>query len=74
MNSGMEPDIREFLVKVLNSIAMGLVFLLLNITLGIYFKLGIPEQGLSWYHILYYLFLLFSFFLLIRYYIRLWKN
>jgi len=74
MNSGMEPDIRAFLIKVLNSIAMGLVFLLLNITLGIYFKLGIPEQGLRWYHILYYVFLLFSLYLLLRYYIRLWKN
>lgn len=72
--SGMEPDAQEFLKRIIQTVSMGILFLLIHMTIGLYlnwaFFEGRPHIG----NILYYLFFLASFAGLIYFYYRLWKG
>ncbi len=70
----MEPDIKAFLVLVMQSVATTLLWMLINMTLGIYFNLGFPEGKLTVWNILYYLFFAVTFWALLRYLRRRWKG
>ncbi len=70
----MEPEVREFLIKIVQSISMGLLWLLSNMTFGIYFGYaffeGVPTSG----NIVYYICFLFTFILLVKYLRKKWKG
>jgi hypothetical protein len=70
----MEPEIRAFLVRVANSIAMTLLWMLVNMVAGIRYNLAFFEQAPKWYNYLYYIWLVGSLVLLIIYLKRKWKN
>jgi hypothetical protein len=70
----MEPNIRAFLIRVANSLGMVLVWMLVNMVAGIRYNLAFFEGRPSWANWLYYLWLLASFALLIRYLHKKWKN
>lgn len=72
-NSGMDPEIKKLFKKIVNSFSWGALWLLGIATLGIFFQLGVVTNGIRWYNILFYLVLVSSLFLLIRYYFRAWK-
>ena len=52
----MEPDIKAFLILVMQSIAITLLWMLVNMTAGIYYNLAFPEDHLTVWNILFYLF------------------
>jgi hypothetical protein len=70
----MEPEVREFLVKIMQSISMGLVWLLINMSIGIYlgfaFFEGVPSMG----NYIYYAAFLISLVALILYLKKKWKG
>jgi len=72
--SNMEPEVREFLQRVLLSLFVGLAWLFINVTAGIFagwlFFDDHPTKG----NIIFYCWLLLSLAGLIWIYIRLWKN
>jgi NADH:ubiquinone oxidoreductase subunit 3 (subunit A) len=72
--SGMEPDAQEFLKRIVQTVSMGILFLLLHMTFGLYFNWaffeGTPRVG----NIIYYIVFLSSLAALIYYYLRLWKG
>ncbi|MBI3884088.1 MAG: hypothetical protein HY305_07780 [Sphingobacteriales bacterium] len=70
----MEDDVREFLVRIVNTLGMAMVWLLLNMTFGIYFGLAFFADKPSIWNYLYYIWLLVSFGLLIFYFIKKWKG
>lgn len=70
----MEPELREFFSKIIRSLSLVVFWMLLNMTLGIFFDLGFIHSSLSWANILFYIFLLSSLFFLIRYLLKLWKE
>ena len=72
--SSVEPEVKEFLRKIAWSVFFGIVWMMLNMTLGIYFGLFFPEEGLRVGNILFYFFFLGSLVLLIRYYYKTWKQ
>jgi len=72
--SQMEPEVKDFLKRVLWSFFFGLTWMMLNMTLGIYFNLLFVRDGISLANLLYYLFFLASLLLLIWYYYRTWKK
>ena len=63
----MEDETREFLVLIMNTISWVLLWMMLNVLIGIYFGLGFFETVPTWKNILYYSFLLLSAIFLIRY-------
>jgi FtsH-binding integral membrane protein len=74
MDSGMEPEVRQYLKKVLNSFMVGLLWLLVNSTLGIYFGLAFGGNYSVIVNILFYVWFAASIGLLLWYYYRVWKK
>lgn len=69
----MEDETREFLVLIMNTISWVLLWMILNVCIGIYFGLGFFETIPTWKNILYYSFLLLSAIFLIKYLKSKWK-
>lgn len=72
-NSGMDPEIKNLFRKILNSFSWGALWLVGIATLGIFFQLGFVTDGVRWYNILFYLVLISSLLILLRYYYKVWK-
>lgn len=70
----MEDDVREFLVKILNTIAMGMIWLIINMTVGIYFDFAFFENKPGPGNYIFYAWFVISLLLLIRYLIKKWKR
>jgi len=72
--SKMESETKDFLLKIVLSLFLGLSWLMLNMTLGIYFGLFFIYDKIRTANIICYAFLLLSFALLLRFLIRTWKK
>lgn len=72
-SSGMDPEIKNLFKKILNSFSWGALWLVGIATLGIFFQLGFVIDGIRWYNILFYLVLISSLLMLLRYYYKVWK-
>lgn len=70
----MEPDARALLLKVAKSLSIAALFLLSNMTLGIFFDLGFIHSTINIGNILFYVFLLATLTALIWYLLKLWKE
>ena len=71
---GWDPEVKKFFVRTLNTISMGLIWLLTSITAGLYFKLAYPGDHLLVFTILYWVLFVVTLVLLIRYLLRLWRS
>jgi NADH:ubiquinone oxidoreductase subunit 3 (subunit A) len=74
MNSGIEPETRDFLKRIIQTISVGMLFLLLHMTFGLYFNWAFFEGNIRPGNIIYYIILLLSLAGLIYFYYRLWKG
>jgi hypothetical protein len=74
MSEGVEPEIKDFLKRVLQTVSMGMLFLLVHMTFGLYLNWAFFDQNISIGNIIYYIFLTGSFIGLLYYYFRLWKE
>ncbi len=72
--SSMEPEVREFLKKIVLSVFVGLGWLTLNMTLGIYFNLLFIENKFAIGNLIFYIIFIASFFLMIWFFYRTWKK
>jgi len=70
---GMEDETRNFLVQIANTISFVLLWMMVNVLLGIYMGLGFFEGYPTWKNITYYSLLIISFILLFRHLKRKWK-
>jgi hypothetical protein len=71
--SEMEPDIKNFLYKVMSSFSMSLLWLLINSTIGIAFNYGFFENRPSLGNYIFYTWFLGSLYFLIVYLKKKWK-
>jgi hypothetical protein len=71
MEQGWDPEVKRFFRKIINSIAMGLLWLMSALTAGLYF--GLAHHSNPAYLLLFYTGLATSLFFLIRYYYRTWR-
>ena len=72
--SNVEPEVKDFLKKIVQSIFMGLLWLTLNMIIGIYNGLLFIEEKIRPANILFYIFLAGSLAGLIWFYYRTWKK
>jgi len=73
MSNGIEPEVKDFLKRILQTVSMGMLFLLVHMTFGLYLNWGFYEGEISVGNIVYYLFLIGSLIGLLYYYYQLWK-
>lgn len=70
---GMEDDARDLLVKVSKSLATGLLWLIINMTFGIFFGWFFWGDHMTTGNYIFYAFLLISLAGLVWYQIKVWK-
>jgi hypothetical protein len=70
----MEPELKLFFSKIIRSLSMGILWLLINMTLGIFFDFGFIHSGISLANILFYIFMLVTLYGLIWYLLKVWKE
>jgi len=70
---GMEDDTREFLVRILNTVAIVLVWMMANVFMGIYKGYAFYTLKPNWVNYVYYVFFLISLIALLIYLKRKWK-
>jgi hypothetical protein len=71
---GWDPEIRKYFVRILNTIAWFLLWLMTAVTAGLYFKLAYRTERPIIFVFIYYTVLVITLFLLLRYYYRIWKK
>lgn len=74
MEKNWDPEVRKFFIRILNSIAIVLFWMMACATAGIFFELGYTNGKPVIYTILFYAGMLISLFFLIRYLYKVWKN
>jgi hypothetical protein len=73
-HNGMEPEARRYLKKVLNSIFVGMFWLIAVMFFGIFLYAAFPVHGrIDGINIAFYIFFLVSLAGLVWYYYRMWK-
>jgi hypothetical protein len=72
--SSVEPDIKDFLKRIVYSVFLGLFWLMLAMTFGIYFGFLFVKDSISIGNIIFYLFFLVSFVFLMKFYLKTWKK
>ena len=73
-NSGMDPEVKRYFRRIINSFSIASMWLLTVSTAGLYFRLAIVNDGISWYHILFYILAAGSFVLLLAYLYKTWSK
>ena len=71
-NSGMDPEVKQYFRKIINSLFLGVLWLIFVLGIGFFFDLGSIGNHLDIFNIVYYFFALISFIFLIRFYIKTW--
>lgn len=72
--AGMDPDMKKFFRRIINSFSAVLVWMMVAATAGLFFGLAIPHNGVKWYNVLFLVFLILSFAGLLRYIYRMWRR
>jgi hypothetical protein len=70
----MDPDVRFFLMTIVQSISMVMLWMLINMTIGIYYDFAFFDDKPTLGNYIYYPLLIISFVFLIRYLKKKWKG
>lgn len=70
----MEPGVKEYLLRILNTISIVGICLILNITAGLRYELAVINEHIQWQNIAFYIFFLVSIIATTIYIIKLWKK
>jgi hypothetical protein len=70
----MEPEVKAFLRIIFQCLSMLLLWMLLNTFFGIKLGLLFFDEGVSVWHIVYYICMIASFVWVIRYILKKWKE
>ena len=73
MERNWDPEIKKFFVKILNSVALGLFWMMACAIAGIYYEFGYTNGKPLIYTIIFYAGMVISLFFLIRYLYKTWK-
>jgi cytochrome c biogenesis protein CcdA len=74
MDTGMDPEVRKYFRKILNSFGVGFFWMFSIATAAFYFDLAIINDKIRWYNYLFYIIFVITLIWLIRFYYRLWKH
>ena len=70
---GVEPTTQKFFILIVNTIAIVLLWMMLNVVIGIYFELAFFNSMPSWQNIIYYIAVIASGIYVTKYLVKKWK-
>lgn len=74
MEQGWDPDVSKFFVRIINAIALTIIWMLSASTIGLYAELAVIGRYPWWVTLLYYVCLILSFAFLVRYLRTNWRK
>ena len=74
MEQGWDPQVKNYFLKIIRTVSLGIMWMMACATAGIYFKLGYLNSRPVIYTILFYAGMLITLALLIRYLYRTWRS
>lgn len=73
-NTGMDTEVKVYFRKIMKSFSVGLLWLMLSVTIGLFLKFGYLRNGWRWQNYVFYGLLLLSLVALIRYFYNVWRK
>ena len=73
MEKRWDPEVKRFFIRIINSIAWGLLWMMSSATAGLYFELAYSNGKPVIYTILFYVVMAATLLLLVRYLYKIWK-
>jgi hypothetical protein len=70
----MEPAVKAYLIRIVRTLSLGLLWMVLNSTFGIMYNYAFVESKLKTGNIIFYVFFLLSLAAYLRYVIKLWSK
>lgn len=70
----MEPGVKEYLIRILNTLSLGLLWMAINSTAGIMYDLAFVHNTITLGNVLFYGWFLVSLTAFLWYIIRLWRK
>lgn len=70
---GMDPQLKRYFLKIMNSFVWGVIWLMFVTFFGLYFGLAYVQHGWTIVNIIFYVIVGITFLLLLRYLYRSWK-
>lgn len=70
----MEPEVRAYLIRILNTISIGALWMMINATAGLKFGYAFPEKSFTLGNYIFYAWFVLSLVALIWYMIRMWSK
>lgn len=74
MEQRWDPEVRDYFRKILNSIAWGLIWMIGCVIAGLYYQLAFFDNERIFSTIVFYVLMLTTLILLVRYLIKIWKK
>lgn len=72
--SGMDPEVKKYFKKIINSFFVGIFWMIAVATAGLFFNLAPIYNGIKWYNILFYAVAFISLLALIWYFYKVWHK
>ena len=70
----MEPGIKEFFKRLVTSISLLVLWMMINLVIGIKYNCGFIEDKVHWYNIVFYIWLVASLIVLIWTFKKIWEK
>jgi len=70
----LEPEVRAYLIRILNTMSLALLWMIINSTAGIMFDYAFIHDTITAGNIIFYCWFIISFVVLIWYFIKLWNK
>ena len=70
----MEPGVRQYLIRILNTLSVGVLWMAINSTLGIMYDFAFVHDKISTGNILFYIWFISSLTVFLWWVIRLWSK
>jgi hypothetical protein len=74
MEQGWDSEVSAFFIRIVNAIAVTVIWMLTASTVGLYAGLAVPGRYPGWVTFLFYALLIISFVALVRYLRNAWKK
>lgn len=70
----MEPGVRKYLIRILNTLSLGLVWMALNSTFGIMYGYAFPGEHIKTGNVIFYIWFVMSLAAFLWWMIKLWRK
>jgi len=70
----VEPGVKQYLIRIVNTLSLGLLWMAASSTAGIMYELGIVKEHFTTGNFLFYAGFVISLFFYLRWVIRLWRK